>query len=323
MNEVNIAVTGAAGQIAYQLIPSLLKGEVFGERTMINLSLIDIAHVQDRVQGVIMELEDGAYPLLASVSAYSDEELDVGFKEIDFAFLVGSMPRQKGMERSDLLEKNGKIFTKQGKALGQFAKKSVKVLVVGNPCNTNCLIAMQHAESIPNEQFFAMTMLDEHRAKSQVAKHLQVSINDIEGLHIYGNHSATQYPDYENIRVHGAKIKEDDWFESTFIAMIQQRGAEVIQARGASSAASAAHAAITTAKHIINQSRIPFSVAKISHGEFHSPEGLVVSMPCIFEDGICKAFSGFQHSSHALKHMMYSYDELRNEYQQVKQMGLI
>lgn len=323
MNEVNIAVTGAAGQIAYQLIPSILKGEVFGLDTRVSLRLIDVPGAISRVEGVIMELEDGAYPLLSSVLACSDDELDIGFKDIDFAFLVGSMPRQKGMERSDLLEKNGKIFTKQGAALGRYAKQSVNVLVVGNPCNTNCLIAMHHAASIPNGQFYAMTMLDEHRARTQAAKHLQVSIQDLEGLHIYGNHSATQYPDYENIRINGQSIDYDDWFDTTLVPMIQQRGAEVIKARGASSAASAAHAAITTAKHIVNQSVVPFSVAKISQGEYQSPIGLIVSMPCVFENGICQAFNGYRHSSKALEYMTRSYDELRHEYELVQRMGLI
>ena len=198
MNPVKVAVTGAAGQIAYQLIFSLLKGEVFGDQK-VQLHLIDIPQAMGAVSGVMMEIEDCAMPLLHSVEAFSSEQLNKGFNDIDFAFLIGASPRKAGMERSDLLEANAKIFIEQGKALSEHAKQSVNVLVVGNPCNTNCLIAMKFAKNIPNQQFYAMTMLDQHRAMQQIAIKEQVSIDDLSPCFIYGNHSATQYPDVENV----------------------------------------------------------------------------------------------------------------------------
>lgn len=324
MNEVTVAVTGAAGQIAYQLIFSLLKGEVYGPKTKIHLRLVDISKAIGSLRGVAMEIEDCAFPLLSSTSIHSDSELDNAFQSIDFAFLVGASPRGKGMERSDLLQKNAHIFKQQGEALNQYAKEDVKVLVVGNPCNTNCYIAMHYAPNIPSSNFFAMTMLDENRARYQIAKKAGIDIDTLDEVFIYGNHSATQYPDYENARANGKSPAFDQaWAEETFIPMIQKRGAEVISARGASSAASAAYAAIKTARLIVSQSSKPFSVAKISRGEYDSPEGLIVSMPYYFEQGECLAAKGYQHSTQAKQHMMYSYQELINEANQVKQLGFI
>ena len=273
------------------------------------------------MQCVKMEVEDCAFDWLKSVETYTSDQLDSAFQDIDFAFLVGAMPRTKGMERSDLLSRNGKIFKDQGEALSRYAKKSVKVLVVGNPCNTNCLIAMHHAKDIPNEQFFAMTMLDEHRAKYQLAQRAGIHTTDVGQLFIYGNHSATQFPDFENSGVN-IDISDTWWFE-TYVPMIQTRGAAVINARGASSAASAAHAAIETARRLVLESVQPFSVAKYSKGECGSPDGLIVSMPCYFDAGMCKADETYTHSERAQQLIAASYQELLDEYEQVKAMGLI
>lgn len=320
MEEVTVAVTGACGQIAYQLIPSLLKGEVFGDK-LINLHLVDIPGLEDKLNGVMMEIEDCAFEWLQSVHCYSSDLLDKAFHDIDFAFLIGAMPRTKGMERSDLLSRNGAIFKEQGEALSKFAKKSVKVLVVGNPCNTNCLIAAHHAKDIPNEQFFAMTMLDENRAKYQLAKRLGVHSSDVQQLFIYGNHSATQFPDFENS---GMQVNvEDSWWYETYVPMIQNRGASVINARGASSAASAAHAAVQTARNLVLESPQPFSVAKYSKGEAGSPKGLIVSMPCYFEEGECMVDDQYAHSLEAQKLINLSYSELEEEFNQVKALGLL
>lgn len=320
MNTVKVAVTGAAGQIAYQLIPSLLKGEVFGD-VGIELNLIDIPPSQHVLKGVMMEIEDMAFPHLVSMNAFSSEQLSSGFADIDFAFLVGASPRGKGMERSDLLAKNASIFKEQGKALSMYAKQSVNVLVVGNPCNTNCLIAMTHAKSIPNSQFYAMTMLDENRARYQIAKRLGIRVADAKDIYIYGNHSSTQFPDFENSNL--PIDTSDAWWLDEFVPMIQTRGAEVINARGASSAASAAHAAIATAARIVNQSSTPFSVARLTGGEYGAPKDLVVSIPSVYQDGKCVAYGQFSHSEAALTLIQASYDELAAEFEQVKRMGFL
>lgn len=320
MDSIRVAVTGAAGQIAYQLIFSLLKGEVFGERA-IHLHLIDIEPFMGNLQGVIMEIEDCAFERLLSVKSFASNQLDQGFKDIDFAFLIGASPRKAGMERSDLLEKNGEIFKEQGEALSEYAKQSVEVLVVGNPCNTNCLIASHHAQSIPQEQFFAMTMLDENRARMQIAIKEGVALNDVGQCFIYGNHSATQYPDYENTK-HTVDTN-DAWWQDEFVPMIQTRGAEVIKARGASSAASAAHAAIKTAHLIVNRSKVPFSVAKVSNGEHGSPSGLVVSMPTYYDGSSWQSDTKYPHSEIAKRLIEKSYQELQSEYEQVKALGFI
>lgn len=312
---VTVAVTGACGQIAYHLIFSLLKGEVFGDEK-ITLHLIDIKDVQTKLQSVVMEIEDCAFSRLEKVKIFDSDNLQEGFKDIDFAFLVGASPRLEGMERSDLLAKNGEIFKAQGKALSNYAKPSCKVLVVGNPCNTNCLVAMHHAKNIPNEQFFAMMMLDEHRARTQIANHVNKPLSDIQ-VYVYGNHSATQYPDYEN-----ANVEPDDWYLDTLLPMVQQRGAEVIKMRGASSAASAAHAAITTAYHLVNPTDQLFSVASVLGG-YNSPKGLIVSMPHTHSKEGIKVHEGFEHSESAKALIQKSYEELMQEHEQVKSMGLL
>lgn len=311
-----IVVTGAAGQIAYHLLFSLASGKVFGDQ-QIHLHLVDIEAMTEKLESVVMELEDCAFPLLQSVSIFNDSDLDAAFKDIDFAFLVGASPRQKGMERSDLLAKNGEIFKQQGIALSHYAKTTVKVLVVGNPCNTNCLIAMHHAKNIPNTQFFAMTLLDEHRARTQIAKYTGRDVADV-AVSIYGNHSNTQYPDIENAGVDTT----DSWYETVFIPMIQNRGAAVIAKRKASSAASAAYAAVVSAQCLVQPSSRIFSIASISNGQYGAPKGLIVSFPHIHDTGV-QIKEGYQHSALAKSYINSSYQELQSEYEQVKALGLL
>jgi malate dehydrogenase len=243
-----IAVTGAAGQIAYSLIFRIARGELFGLDEPIELNLIDVNSAP--LEGVKMELEDCAFPLLKEIRYGSN--LDDLFGDIDCAFLIGAMPRKQGMERKDLLTKNAKIFVSQGQALNRVAKKQTKVLVVGNPCNTNCLIALHHAPKLESSSFFAMSRLDQNRARSQIAIKANCSLVDISRLCVWGNHSLTQVPDFENAQIQGApllqKISDRKWLEESWMPHIQQRGALVIKARGASSAASAANAALDAMK---------------------------------------------------------------------------
>src|SRR4249920_2960843 len=224
-NPIKIAVTGAAGQIGYSLLPRISSGDLFGSDQPLELHLIEIPPALKPLEGVVMELHDCAFPLLRNVIATSD--LDEGFRGVNWALLVGSVPRKAGMERKDLLGINGKIFTSQGAAIARNAAADVRVLVVGNPCNTNCLIAMNNAPGIPRDRFFAMTRLDENRAKSQLAKKASVDTTAVSNVAIWGNHSATQYPDFYNARISGGAatgaIKDEAWLKGDFIASVQQR----------------------------------------------------------------------------------------------------
>src|SRR5881392_2833025 len=241
---IKVAVTGAAGQIGYSLLFRIASGEMFGADQPITLHLIEIPAALGALEGVVMELHDCAFPLLQSVVPTAD--LDEGFRDINWALLVGSIPRKAGMERKDLLGINGKIFVGQGQAIERNASADVRVLVIGNPCNTNCLIAMNNAKEIPRHRWFAMTRLDENRARAQLAHKAGVEITRVTRMTIWGNHSSTQYPDFYNARIDGKSLKE------TFIATVQQRGAAIIKARGLSSAASAANAGIGTVVSLIN-----------------------------------------------------------------------
>jgi malate dehydrogenase len=250
---IRIAITGAAGQIGYALLFRIASGAVFGPDQPVKLNLIEIPNALDRLKGVIMELDDCAFPLLEEIVATTD--LNEGFTDANWALLVGSVPRSKGMERNDLLNINGGIFTSQGKAIEANAASDVRIIVVGNPCNTNCLIAMNNAPKIPKDRWFAMTMLDENRAKAQLAEKAKQPVNSISNMTIWGNHSATQYPDFHSAKINGQNatsvINDNGWLENIFIPKVQKRGAEIIAARGASSAASAANAIIDSIKSII------------------------------------------------------------------------
>ncbi|PKL76308.1 MAG: malate dehydrogenase [Candidatus Melainabacteria bacterium HGW-Melainabacteria-1] len=285
---VRVSVTGAAGQIGYALLFRLASGEVFGPETQVHLQLLELTQALPALDGVRMELEDCAFPNLASITC--TDQLDVAFKDADWALLVGSVPRKAGMERKDLLTINGGIFTKQGQAIDQHAAADCKVLVVGNPCNTNAYIAKSVCKRIPARNFFAMTMLDQNRAVSQLAIKAGVHSSEVHNLAIWGNHSATQYPNFYDATISGKPVTDvigdEDWLQGEFISTVQQRGAAIIKARGLSSAASAANAAIDTVKNLIRPTPAGeyFSVAVSSDGSYGIPEGLMFSFP-IRNDG--------------------------------------
>ena len=285
---IRVAVTGAAGQIGYSLLFRIASGAVFGPDQPVALNLIEIEPGMKALEGVCMELDDCAFPLLKGIVPTAD--LNEGFKGVNWALLVGSVPRKQGMERQDLLGINGKIFIGQGQAIQNNAASDVRTLVVGNPCNTNCLIAMNNAPDVPRDRWFAMTRLDENRAKSQLAKKAGVDVTEVSRLGVWGNHSATQYPDFTNARI-GAKavtdvISDSDWLEGEFLSTVQQRGAAIIQARGASSAASAANAAIDTVKSLTTPTPEGNwnSVCVASDSSYDTKEGLITSFP-IRSDG--------------------------------------
>lgn len=277
-----VAVTGGAGQIAYSLLFRIANGEMLGRDQPIALHILEIPDALPALEGVKMELEDCAFPLVKEIHIGSNpEEI---FKEVHFALLVGAKPRGPGMERGDLLKDNGKIFVGQGRALNAVADPDVKVLVVGNPCNTNCLIAMSNAPRIPRENFHAMTRLDQNRAAAQLAKKAKVDVSEVSSLTIWGNHSSTQVPDFDNAKIGGKPvlevIKDRSWLEGDFVSIVQKRGAAIIAARGKSSAASAASAAIDTIKSLVTPDKW-FSSGVCSDGNTYGvAENLIFSFPC-------------------------------------------
>ncbi|HXY60946.1 MAG TPA: malate dehydrogenase [Chthoniobacterales bacterium] len=280
---VKVAVTGAAGQIGYALLFRIASGEVFGKDQPVALHLIEIPSVLSALEGVVMELHDCAFPLLDSIVPTAD--LDEGFRDINWALLVGSVPRKAGMERKDLLGINGKIFVGQGQAIERNAAADVRILVVGNPCNTNCLIAMNNAKGIPRDRWFAMTRLDENRGRAQLAHKAGVEITRVTNMTIWGNHSSTQYPDFYNAKIDNRPadkvIGDEKWLKEDFIAAVQQRGAAIIKARGLSSAASAANAAINTVQSLTNDTPDGDwnSVALCSDGSYGVEKDLISSFP--------------------------------------------
>jgi len=280
---IRVAVTGAAGQIGYSLLFRIASGAMFGPNQPVILHLLEIEPALPALQGVVMELDDCAFPLLKGIVPTAS--LEEGFKGVNWALLVGSVPRKAGMERKDLLGINGKIFIGQGQAIQKHAAKDVRIHVVGNPCNTNCLIAMNNAPEIPRDRFFAMTRLDENRAKSQLAKKAGVDITAVSNLAVWGNHSATQYPDFYNAKINGApvtqKIADEAWLKGEFISSVQQRGAAIIKARGASSAASAANAVVDSVRSIVEPTAPGdwHSVCLCSDGSYGIENGLITSFP--------------------------------------------
>jgi malate dehydrogenase len=293
---IRVAVTGAAGQIGYSLLFRIASGAMFGPEQPVILHLIEIEPALPALQGVVMELQDCAFPLLKGTVATAD--LNVGFKDVNWALLVGSVPRKAGMERKDLLNINGKIFTGQGKAIAANAAKDVRILVVGNPCNTNCLIAMNNARQIPAERWFAMTMLDQNRATTQLALKAGADTTAVTNLAIWGNHSSTMFPDFSNTRIAGKPapevIRDDAWFKDTFIPTVQQRGAAIIKARGLSSAASAANAVVDTVRNLVTPtpSGTCFSVAVCSDGSYGIEKGLIYSFPIVSDGAHWKIVQG-------------------------------
>ena len=288
MKEINVTITGAAGQIAYSLLPRLISGETYGENTKVNLKMVEIPQVVERLEGTIMELIDCGFEQTGSLS--STDDINEGVKDADWVLLVGSIPRgivvdgKKIEERSDLLRINGGIFTGQGKAVGEYAKENAKILVVGNPANTNALIGKTKSNN-PNQEWFAMTALDANRAKAQLAKRAKCDISSVSNMTIWGNHSPTMYPDPFNAKINGVSaveaINDKNWIENEYLPLVQQRGKAVIDARGASSAASAANAVIDTVKAVDNVTRPDdwFSAAIASDGSYDVPEGLIFGYP--------------------------------------------
>ena len=280
---IRVAVTGAAGQIGYALLFRIASGQMFGPNQPVALNLIEIEPGMAALEGVCMELDDCAFPLLTDVVATSD--LNTGFNGANWSLLVGSVPRKDGMERGDLLGINGKIFTGQGQAINNHAASDARVLVVGNPCNTNCLIAMNNAPDVPNDRFFAMTRLDENRAKTQLAQKAGVAVSSVSNLCIWGNHSATQYPDFTNAKINDAPatdaISDREWLEGEFISTVQKRGAAIIKARGLSSAASAANAIVDSVRSVTEPTVEGdwHSLCICSDGSYGVEKGLISSFP--------------------------------------------
>jgi malate dehydrogenase len=321
---IRVAVTGAAGNIGYALLFRIASGAMFGPDQPVALNLIEIPPALDALKGVVMELDDCAFPLLKDVVATTD--LDEGFKDVNWACLVGSVPRKAGMERGDLLGINGKVFTGQGKAIGANAADDVRVLVVGNPCNTNCLIAMNNAEGVPNDRFFAMTMLDENRAKTQLAQKAGVDVTEVTNMTIWGNHSATQYPDFYSAQIGGKSaaevIGDEAWLKDTFIPDVQTRGAAIIKARGASSAASAANGIVDSVVALTTDTAAgdTFSMCVCSDGSYGTTEGLITSLPCRVTDGKLEIVQGIEVNAYSRAKIDASVQELEAEREAVKDL---
>jgi len=311
---LRVVITGAAGQIAYSLIYQVASGYVFGENQPLILHLLDIAPMMGVLGGVVMEIQDCAFPLVRDVVATDDP--NVGFKDIDAAFLVGAMPRKEGMERKDLLAANVKIFKVQGEAMDKYAKKTVKVLVVGNPANTNALICSHYAPSIPKENFSAMTRLDQNRAAGQLALKLGKPVNNIKKVTIWGNHSSTQFPDASQATVDGQPLGlETSWLESEFMPTVQKRGAAVIAARKLSSAMSAAKAASDHMKSWFSSTPADnwVSMGVFSDGSYGTPEGVMFSFPITIKDGKWSIVQGLVMSDFAKEKLAVTGKELCEE----------
>jgi malate dehydrogenase len=314
---IKVAVTGAAGQIGYALLFRIASGQMFGTDQPLALHLIEIPDALGALDGVVMELHDCAFPLLESVIPTAD--LNEGFRDTNWVLLVGSVPRKAGMERKDLLGINGKIFIGQGQAIEKNAASDVRVLVVGNPCNTNCLIAMNNAKEIPSHRWFAMTRLDENRARAQLAHKAGVGIGLVTNMTIWGNHSSTQYPDFYNARIDNRPANEvigdEKWLKEEFIATVQQRGAAVIKARGLSSAGSAANAVIDTVFSLTNDTpdKNWHSVAVCSDGSYDVERGLISSFPVRVRSGKWEIVQGVPINDFSRTKIDASVAELKEE----------
>jgi malate dehydrogenase len=320
-----VAVTGAAGQIGYAILFRLASGQVFGPHEKIHLSLLEIPQGVKAAEGTAMELVDCAFPLLSGIDIYDDPKQ--AFEGVNAAFLIGARPRTKGMERADLLEANGGIFKPQGQALNEGAADDVKVLVVGNPANTNALIAQQNAPDIPAERFTAMTRLDENRAVGMLAAKLGVGVEDIQDLVIWGNHSPTMFPDLFNAKVKGQRAVDalDDmaWYENEYLPRVGKRGAAIIEARGASSAASAASAAIDHMRDWVQGADGLRSMAVPSDGSYGVPEGIVSSFPVRVSGGSYEIAQGLEVGEFAQSKIDITVNELSEEREAVRKLGLV
>ncbi|HEX5225065.1 MAG TPA: malate dehydrogenase [Solirubrobacteraceae bacterium] len=324
-NPVRVTVTGAAGQIGYSLVFRIASGQLLGEDVPIDLRLLEIPQAMGALEGVAMELVDCAFPLLANLDLHDDP--GSAFDGVNIALLVGSRPRTKGMERAELLSENGKIFTVQGKALSDNAASDVKILVVGNPANTNCLIAMNNAPDVPRERFTAMMRLDHNRAVAQLANKVEAPVTAVSQMGVWGNHSPTMYPDLFNARVNGTRAVDvvDDmaWVEDDFLPNVGKRGAAIIEARGSSSAASAASAAVDHVHDWVEGTTDWVSMAIPSDGSYGIPEGLICGVPCTCRDGSWEVVSGLEIDDFSRARIDASVQELIGERDTVAGQGLI
>lgn len=324
---VHVTITGAAGQIGYALLFRVASGQLLGDDQPVVLRLLEIEPALPSLAGVCMELDDCAFPLLAGIEATSD--LKTAFDGASWALLVGSIPRKAGMERGDLLSVNGGIFGPQGQAINAHAAQDVRVLVVGNPCNTNCLIARENAPDVPADRWFAMTRLDENRARSQLAQKAGVPVRNVTNMAIWGNHSATQFPDYAHARIDGRPVPEvihdEAWLQGEFLETVQKRGAKVIEARGASSAASAANAAIDSVNSVWRATVADHfhSLAVVSRGEYGTPEGLQYGFPVRSSGEAWSVVEGLEHDAFAQDRIRITTEELLAERDEVRSLGLI
>ncbi len=324
---VHVTVTGAAGQIGYSLLFRIASGHLLGPDQPVHLRLLEVEPAMKALNGVCMELDDCAFPLLAGMTPTSD--LNEAFSGASYALLVGAMPRKAGMERGDLLSANGSIFGPQGKAINANAASDIRVLIVGNPCNTNALIAQRNAPDVPADRFFAMTRLDQNRAKAQLAGKAGVPVSEVKHVTIWGNHSATQYPDARNATIGGKPaydvITDHAWLEGDFISTVQKRGAAIIEARGLSSAASAANAAIDSITSVWNPTAEGdvASLAVVSRGEYGMPEGLVFGYPVVSDGTTWAVKEGVALDDFAKTRIATTTDELISERDEVKALGLI
>jgi malate dehydrogenase len=328
MTPVNVTVTGAAGQIGYALLFRVASGQLLGPDTDIELTLLEIPDAVKAAEGTAMELDDCAFPLLAGVEITDDQK--GAFDGVNVALLVGARPRSKGMERSDLLEANGGIFKPQGEAINEGAADDVRVLVVGNPANTNCLIAMSGAPDVPRERFTAMTRLDQNRATTQLARKAGAPVAEVTNLAVWGNHSTTMYPDVFNAKVSGKSAwdavgQDQDWLENDFIPTVAKRGAEIIEARGASSAASAANAAVDHVHDWFAGTADGdwVSMAIASRGQYGVEEGLISSFPVTTSGGDYEVVDGLELTDFSRARLEATVNELKEERDTVRQLGLI
>jgi malate dehydrogenase len=327
-NPVKVTVTGAAGQIGYAILPRIASGDLLGPDTPVELRLLEIPDAMKAVEGVVMELEDSAFPLLERIEISDDAK--VAFDGANVGLLIGARPRGKGMERSDLLEANGGIFKPQGEAINAGAADDIRVLVVGNPANTNCLIAKAHAPDVPAERFTAMMRLDHNRAKAQLAKKVGAHARDVKKMTIWGNHSATQYPDISHAEIDGKAatelVTEQEWIEGEFIPTVQKRGAAIIEARGASSAKSAASAAIDHVHDWVNGTPdgdwVSMGVPSDGNG-YEVEDGLISGFPCTCSGGEWKIVEGLEIDDFSRERIDASVNELKEERDAVNELGLI
>ncbi len=323
---IRVAITGAAGNIGYALAFRLASGQVFGPDQPVHLNLVEIPPALGALDGIEMELDDCAFPTLAGVTKSDSDHLEEGFGDCNWVLCVGSIPRGKGMERGDLIKVNGPIFTSTGRAIQAASAKDVRVVVIGNPCNTNCLIAMNNAPDVPRDRWFAMTMLDQNRAKSQLAQKSKQPVSSVQNMAIWGNHSATQFPDYFHAKINGnpasAIINDDKWLQEEFIPIVQKRGAAVINARGASSAASAANGIIDTMTGIITPTPNGdcFSAAVCSDGSYGIDAGLIFGYPLSSDGKSVKIIQGMEHNAFAQQKIQETLEELRSERDTVKDL---